>query len=188
MITVVSGLPRSGTSLMMQVLAAGGVPPLTDHARRADTSNPRGYYEWEPVKRMARETVPIGEAEGKAVKVVSPLVMSLPPQHLYAVVFMLRPLSDVIASQAEMIRRLGTTGAPLAPEQLATAFCLQLAQVLRWLASQPHIQTLRVNYQDLIHEPAKYAREVQTFLARPLDIGRMAAQVDASLCHQRPGS
>ena len=111
MITVVSGLPRSGTSLAMQMLAAGGMPVLIDGERQADADNPRGYYEWERIKRLPYEPSCIAEAEGKAVKVISHLLLTLPDGHDYSVVFMQRPLAEVAASQAEMIRRRGTTGA-----------------------------------------------------------------------------
>ncbi len=99
MITVVSGLPRSGTSLMMQMLAAGGMPLLTDWERKPDADNPRGYCEWEPVKLLPKQPERIDEAEGKAVKVITQLLMSLPEGRDYRVIFMERPLPEVLASQ-----------------------------------------------------------------------------------------
>ena len=99
MITIVSGLPRSGTSLMMQMLAAGGVPILSDGERRADADNPRGYLEWERIKQLPKNPALIAEAEGKAVKVISQLLLSLPPGHEYRVIFMQRPLPEVMASR-----------------------------------------------------------------------------------------
>jgi hypothetical protein len=108
MITIVSGLPRSGTSLMMQMLAAGGMPVLSDGERKADTDNPRGYLEWERIKQLPKEPALIGEAEGKVVKVISQLLLSLPDEHEYRVIFMQRPLPEVLKSQDEMLRRRGT--------------------------------------------------------------------------------
>ena len=108
MITIVSGLPRSGTSLMMQMLAAGGMSILSDGERRADVDNPRGYLEWERIKQLPKNPGCIAEAEGKAVKVISQLLLSLPAQHEYRVIFMQRPLPEVMASQDEMLRRRGT--------------------------------------------------------------------------------
>src|SRR5579885_3750093 len=105
MITIVSGLPRSGTSLMMQMLVAGGMSALTDGERKPDDDNPRGYYEWERIKLLPREPELIAEAEGKVAKVISQLLMSLPSGRDYRVVFMERALPEVVASQAEMIRR-----------------------------------------------------------------------------------
>jgi hypothetical protein len=92
MITIVSGLPRSGTSLMMQMLVAGGMTPLTDGERAADLDNPRGYLEWERIKTLAKDPECIAEAEGKAVKVISQLLLLLPAGHEYRVLFMQRPL------------------------------------------------------------------------------------------------
>jgi hypothetical protein len=113
MVTIVSGLPRSGTSLMMQMLAAGGMPILSDGERQADVDNPRGYYEWERIKLLPKQPDCIAEAEGKVVKVISQLLFVLPDGRDYRIVFMQRPLPEVVASQAEMIRRRGTSGAPL---------------------------------------------------------------------------
>jgi hypothetical protein len=98
MITIVSGLPRSGTSLMMQMLAAGGMPILSDGERQADADNPRGYLEWERIKQLPKDPACIAEAEGKCVKVISLLLLSLPEGHEYRVIFMQRPLAEVLAS------------------------------------------------------------------------------------------
>src|SRR5262249_58261695 len=107
MIVIVSGLPRSGTSLMMQMLQAGGMPLLTDALRPADADNPNGYWEYEPVKRLQQDNSWIPKAEGKAVKVVSALLPYLPPQHTYKIIFMQRPLQEVMASQTVMLERRG---------------------------------------------------------------------------------
>src|SRR5208283_3954323 len=108
MITIVSGLPRSGTSLMMQMLVAGGMTPLSDGERKADTDNPRGYLEWERIKQLPKEPGLIAEAEGKVVKVVSQLLLSLPEGPHYRIVFMQRPLAEVLKSQEQMLKRRGT--------------------------------------------------------------------------------
>src|SRR5271168_1003457 len=107
MITIVSGLPRSGTSLMMQMLDAGGLPILSDGERKSDSDNPRGYREWERIKQLPKEPSLIAEAEGKVVKVISQLILSLPVGHDYRIVFMQRPLPEVLKSQDEMLRRRG---------------------------------------------------------------------------------
>src|SRR5947207_7639439 len=108
MITIVSGLPRSGTSLMMQMLGAGGMTLLTDFERKADADNPRGYCEWEPAKLLPKQPNRIDEAEGKAVKVISQLLLSLPRGRTYKLIFMERPLPEVLASQDEMLKRRGS--------------------------------------------------------------------------------
>src|SRR5579859_1904020 len=108
MITIVSGLPRSGTSLMMQMLVAGGMSPLSDGERQADPDNPRGYLEWERIKQLPNDPGLIAEAEDKVVKVISRLLLSLPPGHEYRIIFMQRPMPEILASQDEMLRRRGT--------------------------------------------------------------------------------
>src|SRR5438445_11951713 len=133
MITIVSGLPRSGTSLMMQMLTAGGMPVLTDGERQADTDNPRGYFEWERIKLLPQQPECIAEAEGKAVKVISQLLFALPDGRDYRVIFLQRPLPEVVASQAEMIRRRGTTGAALPATALHAGLSDQLTQVKSYL-------------------------------------------------------
>ncbi len=174
MITVVSGVPRSGTSLMMQMLTAGGLPVLTDDSRQADTDNPRGYYEWEPIKQLPQRPELVAEAEGKGVKVISSLLMSLPPGYNYRIIFMLRPLAEVIASQAEMIRRRGTTGAQLAPAALAVALEAHLKQVGAWLSMRSELPVLRVDYHRVLREPRAAAEEIQRFLGLPLDVEAMS--------------
>src|SRR5260370_42198447 len=110
MITVVAGLPRSGTSLMMQMLEVGGLPVLSDGERQADTDNPKGYFEWERIKQLPKDPSLIAAAEGKVVKGISQLILSRPQGHDYRVVFMQRPLPEVLKSQDKMLRRRGNTG------------------------------------------------------------------------------
>jgi hypothetical protein len=129
MITIISGLPRSGTSLMMQMLAAGGMPILSDGERRADVDNPRGYLEWERIKQLPKDPTCIAEAEGKAVKVISQLLLSLPPEHQYRVIFMERPLPEVMVSQDEMLRRRGAFDPSGDNSVVARAFQDHLYQV-----------------------------------------------------------
>src|ERR1700722_10634888 len=131
-LTIVSGLPRSGTSLMMQMLAAGGMTLLTDHERRPDVDNPRGYCEWEPIKLLPKEPHRIDEAEGKAVKVISQLLLSLPQGRSYKLIFMERPLPEVLASQDEMLKRRGSIQAVDAA-LLTSAFRDHLRGVAAWL-------------------------------------------------------
>ncbi len=185
MITIVSGLPRSGTSLMMQMLAAGGMTALTDGERQADSDNPRGYYEWEKIKLLPQQPASIAEAEGKVVKVISQLLFALPAGHEYQIVFMQRPLAEVVASQAEMIRRRGTTGAPLPPAALIAGLTAHLNQVNAWLKDKTNISLVRVQHGDLLREPLRAAESIQQFLKLPLDVSAMSQQVDGSLYRQR---
>jgi hypothetical protein len=184
-ITIVSGLPRSGTSLMMQMLAAGGVPILSDGERVADTDNPRGYCEWERIKRLPQEPSCIDEAEGKAVKVISQLLFAVPIGRTYRIIFMERPLPEVVASQAEMIRRRGTSGAAIPEAALIAGLRAHLNQVNAWLAQRSEILVRRQPYHDVLRDPASASQSIRTFLDRELDIAAMTKQVDPSLYRNR---
>src|ERR1700733_6156368 len=129
MITIVSGLPRSGTSLMMQMLDAGGLPVLADGERKPDPDNPKGYLEWERIKQLPKDPSVIAEAEGKAVKVISQLILSLPAGHEYRILFMQRPLPEVLKSQDEMLRRRGNVEQTGASSALEEAFQRHLIEV-----------------------------------------------------------
>lgn len=181
MITIVSGLPRSGTSLTMQMLAAGGMSALTDGERQPDTDNPRGYYEWERIKQLPQDPNCIAAAEGKVVKVISQLLMALPAGRDYRVIFLERPLPEVVASQSEMIRRRGTLGAGLTDSALMAGLQAHLNQVNAWLRGRADIHLHRVQYHDLLRDPLRISEEIQRFLDRPLNAHAMAQQVDPSL-------
>jgi hypothetical protein len=185
MITVVSGLPRSGTSLMMQMLAAGGLPPLADGLRVSDVNNPRGYFEWEKIKQLRDDPSCIAEAEGKAVKVVSALLRNLPSGHSYHLILMSRALEEVVASQAEMIKQLGAAGPSLNGAAMMATFEMHLKQVAVWLDSQKNIAVCRVQHGSLLKAPREEAMRVQEFLVLPLEVEAMASQVDVSLHRQR---
>lgn len=188
MIYVVSGLPRSGTSLAMQMLAAGGLPILTDGLREFDQNNPRGYYEWERIKQLPQQPGLIAEAEGKAVKVISSLLVALPSDREYRVIFMLRPIEEVQASQGAMIQKLGTQAPPVPAQAMLAALKAHLAQVNAAVAARQsggRFHVLRMNYHDLIADPLGSARSVCEFLGLPLDADAMARQVDPALYRQR---
>ena len=184
MITIVSGLPRSGTSLMMQMLVAGGMTPLTDGERKADTDNPRGYLEWERVKQLPKNPALIAEAEGKVVKVISQLLLSVPDGHDYRVVFMQRPLPEILKSQEEMLRRRGTYE-PGDTTPIEDAFQRHLIEVNRWMNGKNNIRALRVHYHRALREPRAIAEEVSQFLDVPLNLDAMTREVDQSLYRNR---
>ncbi len=188
-ITIVSGLPRSGTSMMMQMLAAGGMPILTDHARAADDDNPRGYCEFEPVKKTATDSSWLGDAPGKAVKIIYALLRDLPdtPEHDYRVLFMQRPLEESIRSQQVMLERLAREGSALAPEEMRAVFARELESIKSWLAEKPGFRVLHLEYRAVIAGPAKEARRICEFLEIDLDQAAMAEVVDARLHRQKGG-
>jgi len=185
MITIVSGLPRSGTSLMMQMLVAGGMTPLADGERAADADNPRGYLEWERIKTLPNDPACIAAAEGKVVKVISKLLLALPPGHNYRVVFMERPMPEVLASQAKMLERRGVTNSPAADQAMAAAFERHLQEVFAWLDKTPRVKSLRLRYQAVLREPAAAADQLEQFLGAHLDAAAMTQAVDASLYRNR---
>jgi hypothetical protein len=185
MITIVSGLPRSGTSLMMQMLDAGGLPVLSDGERKADTDNPKGYLEWERIKQLPKNPSLIAEAEGKVVKVISQLLLSLPSDHEYRIVLMQRPLPEVLKSQDEMLRRRGNADLVADNSAFEEFFHRHLVEVNQWLASHTNMQVARVHYHRVLREPKVVAEEVAAFLESPLDINAMVGQVDGNLYRNR---
>jgi hypothetical protein len=188
-IVIVSGLPRSGTSMMMKMLEAGGVPPLTDNLRTADTDNPKGYYEFERVKKMPEGDLAwVAEAEGKTVKVITELLRYLPPDHHYKIIFMRRSMSEILASQKEMLVRSGKPTDKVSDEKLAEMYEKHLAKVESWLAQQPNCAVLYTHYNDLLSDPRPQAERINQFLGGKLDIEKMTAVVDPNLYRQRKGS
>lgn len=185
MITIVSGLPRSGTSLMMQMLVAGGMSALSDGERRADPDNPRGYLEWERIKQLPNDSACIAEAEGKVVKVISRLLLSLPADHEYRIVFMQRPMAEVLASQDEMMRRRGTYKEGTNSAMIAAAFEKHLREVEAWFLGKAYVRVLRVAYHDVLHGAEDVSKKLADFLEIPLNAKMMAQQVDASLYRNR---
>jgi predicted AlkP superfamily phosphohydrolase/phosphomutase/tetratricopeptide (TPR) repeat protein len=165
---VVSGLPRSGTSLMMQMLEAGGLPPLTDGERTADVDNPGGYYEWEAIKQIDKRPE-ILDPEGldqKAVKVISALLSALPEQHSYKVIFMRRPCMEIAASQRKMIERLGTEGPDADEEQIAAQLERHQANVLTGLERMNHCESLVVDFPQLITDTGPTVERLVDFLGK----------------------
>ncbi|HYG50731.1 MAG TPA: alkaline phosphatase family protein [Flavobacteriales bacterium] len=176
-VTIVSGLPRSGTSMMMQMLAAGGMEILTDSKREKDNNNPKGYYEYDPVKRMATDTSWIAEANGKALKVVTQLLHFLPPKFRYKIIYMKRDMGEIMKSQQVML------GKPTNELNLTIAqvFEKQAEKAHTWLNAQPHIEVLCVDYAETIGSAAETSSKIAAFLDLDLDQEAMAKAVDGSL-------
>src|SRR5215471_8266771 len=147
---------------MMQMLAAGGMTLLTDGERQADIDNPRGYCEWEAVKQLPKDPQLIAQGEGKAVKVITQLLLSIPRGHDYKLIFMERPMPEVLASQDEMLKRRGTTP-PADHALLTTAFRDHMKQVSAWLERREDVPICRVGYRKLVSDPEGTARMVQDF-------------------------
>lgn len=185
-IFVVSGLPRSGTSLMMSMLEAGGLELVVDHQRTPDEDNPRGYYELEDVKRLSEDASFIDEWPGRAVKVISELLQHLPEGHRYRIIFMRRDLDEVLASQARMLERRGEpVPSEDAQAEMRRGFILHLEEVERYVRARDDVDVLWVSYNRLMADPEKMAGRVARFVDRPLEIGPMVARVDPALYRHR---
>ena len=170
---------------MMQMLVAGGMQPLADGERKPDPDNPRGYLEWERIKQLPNNPSLIAEAEGKVVKVISRLLLSLPPGHEYRIIFMQRPMPEVLASQDQMLRRRGTYKEGTDPALITAAFEKHLREVDAWLDGKSHVKYIRVPYHELLKDPNNVSQRLATFLAVPLNIDAMCEQVDSSLYRNR---
>ena len=186
---LVSGLPRSGTSLMMQMLEAGGVKPLTDGERIADVDNPKGYYEWEPIKQIGKkpELLDRQDIDGRAIKCISMLLPRMPAKHDYKVIFMTRPIEEVVDSQQAMTVRLGTKAADFDAEQLARGLRAHREDVRKWATTVPHIALLEIDYPTLVREPLPQISRLIDFLGKDRlpNSAQMATVVEPSLYRKR---
>lgn len=185
-VTVVSGLPRSGTSMMMKMLDAGGVAPITDNIRTADADNPKGYYEFERVKQMDKGDVEwVKEAQGKSVKVISQLLKYLPSGYQYRVIFMRREMQEIVASQKKMLINRGEDPDKVSDEEIKALFEKHLASVMTWLHAQPNVAVLYVHYNDMLKNPVPQAKRVNEFLGNNLNWEEMIRVVDPELYRNR---
>jgi len=184
-IIVVSGLPRSGTSMMMKMLAEGGLAIVTDEIRRPDDDNPNGYFELEIVRQLKDgNTAWLKEANGKVVKVISSLLEFLPQEPRYKIIFMERESRETLASQKKMLDHRGETS-KLSDEKMEQQFREHLAAVKPWIIRQPNMEALYVNYNALMAEPGPFCRQIADFLNLPLDQARMLAVPDRQLYRNR---
>lgn len=172
--------------MMMKMLEAGGIPPMTDQVRTADEDNPKGYYEFERVKKMPEgDTAWVTEAHGKAVKVISALLEHLPPGYSYKVIFMQRKMEEVLASQKQMLVRSSKPTDKVSDEKLAEMYRKHLAKVQSWLAAQPNFSVLYVDYNAMVSDPESYIEQISRFLGDQVDAAKMAGVIDPNLYRQR---
>jgi len=186
-VVVVSGLPRSGTSMAMRMLEAGGLPIFTDRQRLADEDNPKGYYELERVKKLGQETdrLWLREAQGKGIKIVSHLLTKLPPDLLYKVVFMNRAIEEVVASQNKMLERRGQTVEAGMDRRVAALFEQHLREVRSWLAARANLKVMYLDYADIVRYPEAAAQQMCGFIGLGLEWRSMAQAVDPALYRNR---
>jgi hypothetical protein len=185
-IVVVSGLPRSGTSMCMKMLEAGGVPLLMDGIRTADEDNPKGYFELEKVKELDKsdEKGWLKEARGKAVKIISFLLKDLPEDNNYRILFMVRNIEEVLASQAKMLDRRGEVD-ETDDDRMTDIYAGHLAQVRRLLKMGPQFEVMDIKYKDALNDARHTAERIKAFLDLPMDIDKMTGVVDERLYRNR---
>jgi hypothetical protein len=185
-IIVVSGLPRSGTSMMMKMLEAGGLEILTDNLREADANNPKGYYEFERVKQMKDGDLAwLPDALGKVVKIVTGLITFLPAGYNYKVIFMQRELKEVLSSQKKMLGRLGKGDDNIPDDTMTKIYQEHLKQVERWISKQPNMEVLYVNYNTMVSDPTESLHKVNAYFGGGMNVEMMAKVVDKELYRER---
>ena len=182
-IVVVSGLPRSGTSMLMKMLESGGMEILSDSERAADVDNPKGYFEYGRIKDLEKETDKsyIREGRGKVLKVISFLIKDLPDDNDYRVIFMRRDLDEVLASQNKMIHRLGTTDTTATEAAMKEAYRNDIVRTRLLCRSRPNFELIEIGYKPTIEDPAATARSVNAFVGGHLNEAAMREAVDGSL-------
>lgn len=186
LVTVVSGLPRSGTSMMMRMLEAAGLDIYSDGLRQADEDNPKGYYELERVKALARGDQDwLEEAQGRVVKIVSPLLRHLPEEQDYRVILMRREMDEVLASQQRMLMNRREPSRVTDDDTLSRLFEEDLRQVERWVENRPNVECLQVSYNQMLTDPESEVRRIVDFLDDGADPEAMAGVVDPALYRQR---
>jgi hypothetical protein len=184
-VTIVSGLPRSGTSMMMHMLEAGGMTVITDNQRTADVDNPQGYFEFEPAKKTKDDPSWLDGAEGKVVKMVYKLLYDLPDRFQYRVLVMRRAMPEVLASQRKMLERLGKPTDTVADEKIGALLARQLREFDEWVRKQSNFTVLDVDYNQMVADPAPLIEKVNTFLGGGLDTVAMRSVVEPELYRNR---
>ncbi|MFW6334178.1 MAG: sulfotransferase [Desulfosalsimonas sp.] len=184
-VVLVSGLPRSGTSMMMRMLKAGGMPVVTDNIRGPDEDNPAGYYELEKIKQIKQDASWLKSEKGRAIKAISAFLPFLPEDIFYYVIFMKRNMGEILASQRKMLERRGGQDGDTPDELLAEKYEKYLEATFNWLEKKDHFRVFYVNYADIVRDPAGQAGAVKEFLGLGLDTEKMAQAVDPGLYRQR---
>lgn len=182
-IILVSGLPRSGTSLMMQILEAGGVKILTDKIRKPDQDNPKGYYEFEKVKEIKKNKSWFKQARGKAVKIVSPLLKHLPQTYDYKIIFMERKIEEILASQQAMLKTRKEKS-KTSDQKMKKTFQKHLKEVKNWLKTQKNMKAIFINYNQMFNSRKKELQKLAGFL-NLTQISKMERKIRPELYRQR---
>lgn len=171
--------------MMMQILDRGGMAVVSDGVRKADVDNPKGYYEYEIVKRIKEDVSWIPGTRGKVFKMVSLLLYHLPPDERYRIILMRRDTEEILASERKMLERLGKDANHASDERMAVIFRKHLQHLEGWLAQQPHLSVLQVSYNEVLRDPRRCLGEVAEFMGGGLDLEKMTAVVDPTLYRNR---
>ena len=171
--------------MIMRAIHAGGIEPIIDYVRQADEDNPKGYYEFEPVKKTKEDASWLAKAIGRVVKMVYRLLYDLPANYQYRVIFMRRDLKEVLASQNKMLERSGKSGGGIPDEQMEALFTAELAKCEKWLTEQSNFKVLYVSHRDMINDAATQVQKINEFLGGGMDTKAMVATVDPSLYRNR---
>ena len=184
-IIIVSGLPRSGTSMMMRMLEAGGMRILKDEIRKADEDNPAGYYEFEKVKELKKDPSWLENAKGKAVKIISSLLEHLPERYIYKIIFIHRNMEEILDSQRQMLIRRGEPTDEVSDEKIGKMFLKHLQKIEERLNKQSNMDVLTIHYNEILKEPAKHGEIINRFLGNTLNTKNMTGVIDRTLYRQR---
>lgn len=183
-IIIVSGLPRSGTSMMMQILERGGLEIMTDNIRKADKDNPKGYYEFEKVKEIEKDVSWLPACRGKVVKMVSLLLFDLPDNYMYKVVFMQRNMDEILFSQKKMLQRLNTEDGQ-EDEKVRDGYEKHLGKIKQWLQEKKNFQVYYISYNHILKDPKTHIKALNDFFNNHLNEQQMLTVIDHSLYRQR---
>ncbi len=184
-ITIVSGLPRSGTSMMMKILEAGGMEVVTDGIRKADEDNPHGYYEYEKVKEIKEDTSWLKETRGKAFKMISQLLYDLPSNESYKVIFMKRKMNEILASQKKMLERMGNNKDDISDEKMGEFFNKHQSKIMECMDERKYMDVLYINYNDILENPGEQIKILNQFLNDKLNAEKAVNAIDKSLYRNR---
>ena len=184
-ITIVSGLPRSGTSMMMQILESGGMKVVTDNIRKANEDNPHGYYEYERVKEIKDDADWLKETRGKAFKMISQLLYDLPSNENYKVIFMKRKMNEILASQSKMLERRGNVKDGISDEKMGEFFDKHLSKIIDWIEGRKYIDVLYIDYNNLLINPEEHIKTLNRFLNYRLNEENAVKVINKSLYRNR---
>lgn len=184
-ITIVSGLPRSGTSMMMKILEVGGMEIVTDIIRKVNEDNPHGYYEYEKVKEIKEDASWLKETRGKAFKMISQLLYDLPSNENYKVIFMKRKMNEILASQSKMLERMGSSKDGISDEKMGEFFDKHLSKIIDWIEGRKYIDVLYIDYNDFLINPDEHIKTLNRFLNYKLNEGKAVKVIDKSLYRNR---